>query len=340
MTNDIVENRLEIIIVTYNRKKYLERTLGIFLSESSPVRNCKITVLDNNSGDETEDAVASASKCRPNVRYRKNRYNLGISGNIFRAMELAKLDYVWIVGDDDCYDFSSWSEVAAMMESGEKVICLSRYILPDDRKCDLAAQLVQITFITGCIYSTSLFDDTSIRDSIYNVYTLFPHMVPVVRFVNHGGHIGVVGRAIADNGLLLGEDKDCSYNRGVRDVSDLSPRTRCTQWIVGWAAICNMIGDRALRERTLERGVEVIHGNFGNLANALLSWYPTRRLSMLVAELYAIAPVSWLKKLPFTIKYTANHSLTRYRLCKIFIPWHRERYEKKIKRILEGGVMA
>ena len=151
MNSELTRNSLEIIIVTYNRQKYLARTLDVFLAENSPVRDCKITVLDNNSNDGTADVVASIGNYRPNICYRKNRYNLGISGNIFRAMEIAESDYVWIVGDDDCYDFSSWDEVVSLMQNGEKVICLSRYLLPDSLKNDVAAQLVQVSFITGLI---------------------------------------------------------------------------------------------------------------------------------------------------------------------------------------------
>lgn len=288
--------KLEIIIVTYNRERYLRRTLETFLSEGSPVRDCRIVILDNKSNDGTQATALAFCATHSNVEYRRNRHNLGLAGNIVRAMEIAEREYAWIVGDDDAYDWTGWGEVEEMMCKGERIICLARYLLPEDRKDDLAYQLVQITFITGCICRTELFDDSCMLDVVNSAYTLFPLMIPIVRDVNRGGRIAVVRHAVADNGLLLGEEKDCSYTRGAKKADELSPRSRATQWIIGWAAVCGSLSDKATRESVFMRGVDVICGSMQECLAGLKPLARERRTVMLIAEVYAVVPTKYARR--------------------------------------------
>jgi GT2 family glycosyltransferase len=46
-----LEHHLEIFIVTYNREKFLKQTLGFLVG--SAVKDCKLTILDNCSTDNT-----------------------------------------------------------------------------------------------------------------------------------------------------------------------------------------------------------------------------------------------------------------------------------------------
>ena len=52
----MIEEKMEIILITYNRSKYLDNTLNQFLN--SPFKNCKFTVLDNCSPDNTPEICA------------------------------------------------------------------------------------------------------------------------------------------------------------------------------------------------------------------------------------------------------------------------------------------
>ena len=83
-------DKLEIIIVTYNRERYLRRTLETFLAAASPVKGCRIVVLDNNSDDGTRETSLAFAASHPNVEYRRNPHNLGIAGNIVKGMEIAE----------------------------------------------------------------------------------------------------------------------------------------------------------------------------------------------------------------------------------------------------------
>jgi glycosyltransferase involved in cell wall biosynthesis len=217
-----LKDRLEIILITYNRAEFVKRTFEQFFFEGSPVADVDFIVQDNNSDDNTEEVVKEFAKLHSNIKYVKNKYNLGLSGTIARAMERAGKDYVWIIGDDDLYDFSNWKEVEDAINNNEKMICHAKYAIPEGEENNPAYQLFQLTFITGGIYSTSLFDDITIRNAYDNIYTLFPHIPPIIKLLNDGGKIYVTQKAISDNGMS--QNTDCSFTRGISKCEELYDR--------------------------------------------------------------------------------------------------------------------
>ena len=50
-----MEQNIDIIIITYNRFKYIKRTLGYLFDENSPIKDYEMTVLDNCSTDGTSE---------------------------------------------------------------------------------------------------------------------------------------------------------------------------------------------------------------------------------------------------------------------------------------------
>lgn len=108
---------LEIIIPTWNRSEYLERTLSQFAN--SPFKNVKITIIDNASSDNTPEVCDKYKDIFPNFKIIRNNKNIGLSANILRCYEIAKEEYMWLVGDNDNYDFSDCSEVISAIEKSE-----------------------------------------------------------------------------------------------------------------------------------------------------------------------------------------------------------------------------
>jgi glycosyltransferase involved in cell wall biosynthesis len=105
----IIENKLEIVIITYNRCGLLEKTLNSFLN--SPFKNCKITILNNCSTDATIEICNSFLGKFLNFKIITNKFNIGGDANIMRTIEMVNLDYIWIVCDDDEYDFSYCDDI-------------------------------------------------------------------------------------------------------------------------------------------------------------------------------------------------------------------------------------
>ena len=269
-----VKDKLQIILITYNRAGYVEKTFNQIFADNSPVKNCDFLVLDNNSDDETEHVVKHWQSKFSNITYSKNKYNLGISGNIAKAMEVADKDYVWIIGDDDKYDFSNWEEVEYAINNKEQIICIARYAIPQHVKQEISYQLLQLTFITGGIYCTKLFNDTTVKNAFDNIYTLFPHIAPVVYYLNYGGKIYVVDKAISDNGMDS-ENTDCSYTRGAKNLDDVYFRTKTMSWIVGYCNILSPLKDKQLREDAVDVAIcyKDIYSSFENFYHCMRQYH-------------------------------------------------------------------
>ena len=107
--------KLEIIIITYNRYKKLAVTINS-LSQSE-FKNVKITVLDNCSEDSTNEIVKRCTKSNLNILYIKNAVNIGACANLMRAYEIGKAEYIWVICDDDEYDFSDSLEIFQIIEN-------------------------------------------------------------------------------------------------------------------------------------------------------------------------------------------------------------------------------
>ena len=122
-----LKDTLEIILITYNRKEYLENTLKQIFASSSPLSGLDITILDNKSNDGTSELVQKYSKRYSNIKHVINNRNIGGNANIARAFEIASKKYVWVLCDDDNYDFTHFDEVVEGMKNNVDVILASRY---------------------------------------------------------------------------------------------------------------------------------------------------------------------------------------------------------------------
>lgn len=113
----MIEGNMEIIIPTYNREKCLDNLLSQFAN--SPFLNYKITVIDNASEDNTLGICEKYKEIFPNLIIFRNNKNIGLSANLLRCFETATSEYMWLVGDNDYYDFSDCSDLIEALESSK-----------------------------------------------------------------------------------------------------------------------------------------------------------------------------------------------------------------------------
>ena len=232
----MIKDKLEIFLVTYNRDNKLEKTFKQIFAADSPIKNFDITILDNNSTDRTFKIIKKYQTKYKNLKYFKHKRNIGANANIARAYEEASKDYIWILADDDNYDFSAWSEVENAIKRNEEIIMVSKYALP--KSYNLIHIISQATFTPSVILSTKLLDDTTLRSMYDNIYTMYVQLVPIVMAINENKRIYIInGKGIVLNGEDYGAKNliwyhSPNYHRGA-DSNKLWYKSATMTQVVG-----------------------------------------------------------------------------------------------------------
>ena len=238
----MITDLLEVIIITYNRKKYLERTFKQIFSEDSPIKNFKITILDNHSNDGTNKLVSEYMNKYDNIKYIIHNRNIGGNANICRAFELATYPYVWILCDDDEYDWGNWKEVEYAVLDNKDLIVVANYLNPKESKVNLIKQL---TFVPAAIYKTSYFSSGMMINAYYNISTMFPQLAVSSVYFNKNLNIYICKKWIVN---MLINDEDCSYVRGMESDKP-HPYMENNHWQFGFATAIQLFEDEKLREQ-------------------------------------------------------------------------------------------
>lgn len=90
-----------VILVTYNRARYLGATIESLLRQT--VDDFELLISDDCSPDETELVAREYESRDPRVRYRRNSTNLGIARNLNAALTAVRGDLIAITHDGDLY---------------------------------------------------------------------------------------------------------------------------------------------------------------------------------------------------------------------------------------------
>lgn len=247
-----VKEDLEIILFTFNRKQYLERTMNYLLHEDSPVKDFKITVVDNKSIDGTEEYLTELANKKNNLIYLRNKFNYS-GGTIIKGFDSITKKYVWMIADDDVYDWSNWSEVEEAIKRDEDIICIANYCIKDKNK--LEEVILQMTFYPSMIYKASNITDEVAFNFSHNIYMLFWHFPIICSVLNKGKTIYVCDKWIVNNGMMVdvdfGIEVDGTVSRGY-NADELYPRNRNMSWGIGFANAVALLKDKDLKERVME----------------------------------------------------------------------------------------
>lgn len=95
--------RLSIAVPTYRRAYWLGRCLAEVLAQVAPLppNTVEVLVSDNASPDETPAVLAELKALHPALRVHRNPTNIGPEANFRLLRDLARGDYLWVLGDDD-----------------------------------------------------------------------------------------------------------------------------------------------------------------------------------------------------------------------------------------------
>ncbi len=212
-------NDVEIAVITFNRKPFLEKTLSKLLAADSPVKTCMINVYNNNSTDGTTELLNEYAQKYQNLTHIKNKRNVGLSGNICKAMENASQKYIWVVCDNDEIDWTHWPSVQKGLEEDNDIVLVSRFYIKNAKTANVGLKIAQLTFLPSGIYKTSYLTDF-VTSWMYNdAFNVLPHIVLACAIINEKGSI-----YIPDGSVVLMEPNPelVKMKEGEQDISVLA----------------------------------------------------------------------------------------------------------------------
>ncbi|WP_321422009.1 glycosyltransferase family 2 protein [uncultured Methanobacterium sp.] len=238
----MIEEKVEIVLITYNRAKDLENTFKQLIE--SPFSDCKFTVLDNCSTDITPKICVKWQKIFPNMNIIRHDKNIGAGPNALRAVETSNSIYTWILCDDDNYDFSNCSDVLNAIESEEFdiIIVTSHYLSGWERGLKTnSIELIErgakyyniLSFLPSIIFKTSLYDSDCFLKGYSNVNNLYPHFEFINKSVNNRFSVYVSKNAI----VVPGTNNSYSFSQ--------------LKWVTYWINSCATIKNKKIRKKAI-----------------------------------------------------------------------------------------
>lgn len=250
MLNDV----LDIYLITYNRKPYLETLLKQLVADNSPIKDVDIKIVDNNSNDGTTEMLKELAISHPNIKHIKNNRNIGLAGNLCKAMELAGKKYYWILCDNDEIDFSAWNEIQKAMDENYDLIMTCTEYNCDKVTDKRAFALAQSTFTPSCIYKTEFLTDDIMTYAMADIPTILPHVCAACKIVNENGSIFIPSQTIIKqaSNIVVKDIKSYNFDRISANDSKryVHIRTHGLNFPVGILSSFDSLKDKDLRNYT------------------------------------------------------------------------------------------
>lgn len=237
-----ISDKLDIFLITFNRGASLDKTLNQLLSEDSPIKDIPITIIDNNSTDNTALIVKNYQSSHPNIIYTKNKHNIGGNANIAKAFYESSKEYTWVLADNDMYNWDNWSEVEKGMNEKADAIVVATYECPNH---DIAQLFIQTSFVPGVIYKTSNIDDTAMLNMEFNISNMFPHLALSAKLINENKKFFILNKPIVEIGSNDDENGEYIPTRGYTGF--IHPLQKNMDWITGYANSLHLIQDKKIR---------------------------------------------------------------------------------------------
>ncbi|MBR1908005.1 glycosyltransferase family 2 protein [bacterium] len=240
-----IKSKLDIVLITYNRKDFLEKTLLQIFAENSPIRDFDITVLDNNSTDGTAELMHEYCSKYPNLKHVRHKYNIGGTANIVKAYtEYSNKAYIWLLCDNDTYNWDSWHEVEYAINNNFDCI-LTKSCKNTDSEI-----FHQVNFAPACIYKTKIITDTVVANMYDNIRNLFPHLALIAKNINDKNRFYIVKKDIVNIGI--NPDLKTMYVRDM-DYDEIPVSRKMLFWSVGFFNSVELIKER-------KKQIEIIDG--------------------------------------------------------------------------------
>lgn len=130
------DKKLSICIATFNRGKFIDKTLDSILSQMSP--EVELVVVDGASPDNTPEVMSSYLLSHPEIRYFRELENSGIDADYDKAVGYATGQYCWLMTDDDLLKPGAIIRVLAELDGQRDLVVVNA----ETRNADLMDVLV------------------------------------------------------------------------------------------------------------------------------------------------------------------------------------------------------
>lgn len=241
-----IKDTLEIILITYNRKPFLKKTLDSILDAKSPVREVSVTVLDNCSDDGTGELIEEYAAKFPNIKHIRHAKNIGGNANIARAFEIAQKKYFWVLADDDAYDFSAWDEVEKALREDYDLIIVNTEIVKGPMSFPKMIRL--LTFLPAAIHKSINITSEVLINTYYNTSNWFPHLAAVSAVINKNGNIFTCSKNIVISGKNHNNEKISFHRKTIK----LAKPYRLQTFETGYLNSLSLIDNKKLRAQACE----------------------------------------------------------------------------------------
>jgi glycosyltransferase involved in cell wall biosynthesis len=236
-----LEDILEIIIITYNRGKDLERTLRDLFAKNCPVRGVQITILNNSSTDNTDKICNDYTRLHSNIKCIKHPKNIGGNANVCRAFEISSKEYTWVLADDDHYNWSFWPDIYKAMQYGYD--CIFTTLMNLCRVVGDGSILYETTFLPGCIYRTEWITSDVLQGMYSNIHTSLPHVTISLAILKNNGRFYIPCNQIVYPAPKIEDRPEIAakdYKRGQEIY--YSPFTKEKYWEIGFLNMISVLG--------------------------------------------------------------------------------------------------
>lgn len=113
---------ISICIITYNRARYIEKTLKDLEGLSALPFTWEVLVSDNCSTDDTPQIVQNYAACMDNLIYLRQEKNVGAANNFFNVVHHARGKYLVYLADDDELVIAGLIQIIEKMEQNPDVV--------------------------------------------------------------------------------------------------------------------------------------------------------------------------------------------------------------------------
>ncbi len=140
LSADTDDKKIAVVVVTYNRLKYLKECIAAIRNQS--YRNFNLYIIDNASTDGTEEYIKNLIDSR--IHYHNTGANLGGAGGFSCGIKKAseeENDYCWVMDDDAVPEINALEELIKSAELLEDRFSFmaSRVLWTDGSLCKMNA---------------------------------------------------------------------------------------------------------------------------------------------------------------------------------------------------------